>query len=437
MIANARNAYLFDDVMLQLSRAGNADYGEIMKQGAKVTYVQEHHDQAIFRIEKGEKAGQWKTKYKEGDKRKNLIRRTQQEIIDFLYDYYQKGEGSNKTFETVYGELLIYKRDTELRSYKTIEDYMCLYNRFMLPIGKIKIGTLTEDMLRKWIVEDVLPTSPRDDAFKRLLIYVNKAFSFARKMQYITGNPMEFIEFRDYRKHCTHVYKPDEDTYFTVEETERIREEMLENRQNPRALIALLDIEMGMRADEPVALHWDDVRNDCISIHRQQIRRDDLTPAVYEEVDYTKDTRCTGGTPRVFPITPRIREILDMAAELPGDSVYIFHDEEGRMVTKDSYMKFLRRHCQRLGLKITNNHAFRKALNNNVFIPAGFSSNERAALLGHTVRTNEQNYSLRRVDRINELGSRMAQVQAEQITNVRYPKVPNSSHNETSPAAAS
>ena len=45
----------------------------------------------------------------------------------------------------------------------------------------------------------------------------------------------------------------------------------------------------------------------------------------------------------------------------------------------------------------------RQALNNNVFIPRGIAANDRASLLGHTVRTNEQNYSLRRSDTVSRL----------------------------------
>lgn len=252
-----------------------------------------------------------------------------------------------------------------------------------------------------------MPRKPKDSAFKRLLIYINRTFWFARKQRYITSNPCEFIEYRDYRKHCDHTHKAEEDTYFTEAETEMIRQDMLKNISNPRALIALLNIETGMRADEPVAIHCDDIHDDYIDIHRQQLRHDETSPAWYEDVDYTKDTRCKDGSSRHFPITPAIRRILDKALELPGESIYLFHDNKGNMIAKDSYGRFFRRHCLKLGLKKTNNHALRKGLNNNCFIPLGFSPNERAALLGHTVRTNEQNYSLRRSDMVSKLGSRL------------------------------
>lgn len=419
---NNKNAFLMKDLMLELSRTGNADYGEIMEKGSKLSYVLEHHDQAIFQLQTGRKAGQWQTKYFKNGHRITLIRKEKGDLIQFLYDHYQKGEAHNKTFETVYNETLTYKREIELKAYKTIEDYRNYFKRFMQPIKDMAISSLDEDTLRLWIVREVLPQRPRDEAFKRLLAYMNVAFRYARKKGYITSNPMEMIDYREYCKHCAHVRKKDEDEYFTLEEVEAIREYMLQNTTNPRALLALLNAEMGTRADEPVVIHWEDVQEDVICIHRQQIRNDETTPQTFEEVDYTKDTRCTDRQQRVFPITPRIREILEMARQLPGDSPYVIHDKDGRMISKDSYEQYLRRHCLKIGLTKTNNHCFRKGLNNNVLLPLGYSANDRAALLGHSVRTNEQHYSLRRADHTRRMGADIARFQAEQDGLKRTPK---------------
>lgn len=405
---NPKNAPIMDDVVLEWQGAKSADYGELMNKQNQYAYVLEHHKWAITQL-KGEKEGLWKTYYEANGQRHGITRKSRDELIDWLYNYYQQGEGANKTFKAVYDEMIDYKLDVELRSPKTMTDYRCRYNEFMRPLERRKIHSITENDLREWIVQDVLPMRPGVAAFERALTYVNHLFKFAVRQRYIAANPMEFIRAKEYEKHCDHHHKAEEDTYFTEEEIGRIRKEMLRLSKNPRALIALLNIEMGMRAAEAVALHWDDVHDDYVSIHRQQIRHDETSPITFEEVDYTKDTRCKTGSDRRFPITPRIREILELCRQLPGDSVYIFHDKDGRMIAKDSYEQHLRRTCQRLGLTKTNNHAFRKSLNNLVLIPAGIPANERAALLGHSVRTNEQHYSHRRMDRLSEIGAAMAE----------------------------
>ncbi len=159
-----------------------------------------------------------------------------------------------------------------------------------------------------------------------------------------------------------------------------------------------------MRTDEPAALHVEDIHEGYIEIHRQQIRLDDPKPYRFVEVDYTKDTRNAADPCRYFPITPRIQEIINAAMQLPGESKYLFHDAQGNMIKKDSYELYLRHFVTKLGIKgKTNNHAFRKGLNTNVLISRGVPVNERAALLGHSVRTNERNYSPRKSDALERL----------------------------------
>lgn len=412
MTLNAGNAYLLQDLMLESSQAENADIGAIMKEGAKLAFVLEHHAQAIYQVQSGRHTGCWTTKYYENGIRKAKVYQNKRDLIQFLYQYYQEGEGFNKTFETVYEEALTYKREIELRSYKTIQDYRTFFKRYMLPIRNIRISEFTEDMIREWLVREVLPAQPKEASFKRLLDYMSVAFRYAVKRRYLSSNPMESIDYRDYSKHCIHVCKREEDHYFTENEIEQIRAHMLQNTTNPRALLALINAEMGTRADEPVVLHWEDVGDGVIYIHRQQIRNDETRPQTFVEVDYTKDTRCKDGKPREFPITPRIREILDMAAQLPGESEYIFHDAAGRMISKDSYEQFLNRHCKMIGLGKTNNHKFRHGLN-NMLIEMGYPADVRAGLLGHTVRTNENHYSHGRTDRTREIGADIARRQAQ------------------------
>ena len=274
----------------------------------------------------------------------------------------------------------------------------------MAELGDLCISEITEDILRKHIAEKVIPQRPKKDAMHHMICDLKKVFWFARKQHYITSSPEETLDYRHYRQFTDRRKKREEDTYFTVEETEKIRQHEWKCIDNPRALITLLCIETGMRADEPVALHKEDIHEGFIDIHRQQIRLDHVKPYQFVDVDFTKDTRTSEYTSRYFPITPRIQEIIDAALKLPGESVYLFHDAEGDMIKKDSYELYLRRHIPSLGITgKTNNHAFRKGLNTNVLIPKGIPVNERSALLGHTVRTNERNYSPRRKDTLDKL----------------------------------
>ena len=338
-----------------------------------------------------------------------IYRKEKSDLIDFLYHFYTKGENKDKTYQDVFKEMLEYKASMEKRSDRTIYSWQRYYDRFLSGLGNKLIAGITDDMLRSYIVKYILPQKPKTDTLRHALCVLKNVFWFARRKHYIKSFPEAGIELKEFIQHTDRSKKSDEDSYFTTEEIELLRKDGWEHADNPRALIMLLNIETGMRADEPVALHKSDIKDGYLDIHRQQIRIDNPKPYRFIEVDYTKNTRMAENTSRLFPITPRIQEILDAALKLPGESEYLFHGPDGSMIKKDSYELYLRRHVRNLGIKgKTNNHAIRKALNTNVLIARGIPVNERASLLGQTTRTNERNYSPRKSDRLKQLGEILA-----------------------------
>lgn len=130
------NQEIIEDIMLKLMGAMNADHGENMKKMGRYAYVMEHHKQALFQVTSGRRNGCWKTHYYVGDDRKILVRRTKEEILDFLYAFYKEGEGANKTLGTVFNELMNYKRKIELCSEKRY--------RIMKAFSKIYATTVRE-----------------------------------------------------------------------------------------------------------------------------------------------------------------------------------------------------------------------------------------------------------------------------------------------------
>ncbi len=388
----------------------NADIGDLMQKGSRYAYVRACHRYPIVLMKEDQTlSGYWRTYYYVDGKRKVIYRKDKSDLMDFLYRLYKEGEGSTKRFEAVFNELMEYKREFEQCSEKTIEGWQRYYDRYLSGLGKSRIGDLKNDDLVRYIIKVLAPMKLKTDAMNHTICVLKKVFWFARKREYIKDSPEEGINYREYRRFTDRSRKFDEDSYFSIEETEKIRQFEWDHIDNPRALITLMCIETGMRADEPVALHVEDIRDGYIEIHRQQLRIDHPKPYRFVEVDYTKDTRTSECTSRYFPITPRIQEIIDEALKLPGESVYLFHDAEGNMIKKDSYELYLRRHVRSLGINgKSNNHAFRKGLNTNVLIPRGIPVNTRSALLGHKVQTNERNYSPRRTGDMQKLAQILA-----------------------------
>ena len=177
----------------------------------------------------------------------------------------------------------------------------------------------------------------------------------------------------------------------------------------PSPLMTLLARYTGMRAGELPVLRWSDIVTDrdgvrYIHIHRQQSK---VNGSTFEELPFTKDERSNPHGGRYFPVTDQIQQVLDLIQErIPMcEKGYLFH-LNGVPISKDSYEQNLSRRCKRLGIPKGNNHAFRMALNSEL-IDLGFSTAERAVLLGHTVRTNEQVYSLAGTHRVRGIGKRL------------------------------
>ena len=373
---------------------------------AKRTYVTDHHSQAITQLHSKNKYkdGTWKTYVYADGNRKEVVRKTEEELYEYLYQFYKDSERAVVTFEDAFLLLVSRKRDELDRSHNTINDDKRYFSYIDEKLRKKALAEITEADLRRWLVNGYMPTKPKEAALRKMLQVIKQTFSYARTQKLCVNNPAEYILFDDYAKSCDLKKKTNEERVFSEEECDALREDALRHKDNPRCLMRLLSMYTGLRVGELSALLSTDVQNDFIHVHRQQVRDISSGHQVFRDVEYTKDERRHPHGGRYIPRTPEVNEVLELVKQLPGSSKYLFHDRDGNPITKDSYELHLRRSCRRLGLDTTNNHAFRIAFNSKL-IEKELSSADRALILGHAVQTNEQHYSVsdrRRLERIRQ-----------------------------------
>ena len=370
----------------------------------KEPYVLSKHNRAISQMKKakGSKKDKWKTYIYCDGKRKEIVRKKYEEIIDYLYDYYSNIE--KKTLSDCFDLFTEYKSECQNRSINTIREYKRYFLWISEALRNKAVTDITEEDISKWLISDLLKNKkPRLTALKKLFQLLDQIFRYAIKKKYCNDNPMSYLDINDYLKSCNTVTKSLDEKSFSDEEINRIKKYMLDKTDNPRALIALLAIHTGMRAGELVALHKTDITDDYIHIHRQQIRNHNTNPPVFEEVGFTKNERTRPNAGRKFPINQEIKNIIELANSIPGDSVYLFHDKnKSSMITKDSYEQFLNRSCTKLKTNPKHNHAFRVSLNRKM-IQNDISPTVRALTLGHTVETNERFYSFPHSDELERM----------------------------------
>ena len=166
--------------------------------------------------------------------------------------------------------------------------------------------------------------------------------------------------------------------------------------------ITLIAINTGMRVAELCALKWADIdlTEGIIHIHAQQlVRKNENGEKEFYYEDSTKEEKRVSNGGREFPVMGEIEAILTelkaLQKSLGIESEFVFCNKDGSWVKTNKYTAYLQRMLKSLDLECpaTRNHAFRKTFNTNVLIPAGIDAPDRAALLGHTVETNERHYT--------------------------------------------
>lgn len=374
---------------------------DIMITIAKKNYVKQNHERKIFHMEEaqGYKKGKWKTYIYEDGKRKGVVTNTEEELYERLFEYYSSLDNSNKTLEDVFELLCKYKRDCLNRSLNTIQDDRTLFRLLSTELRDTPIREIDDEMIRKWIVSDYVPKRPKISRFKKTLQLIDQVFKFGIIKKHCIENPMTYILAKEYFKFCDNSEKEDEEKAFSEKELELLEKDAQNKLDNPRVLMSLLAAETGMRVGELCALHNEDIGEEFIHVHRQQLREenkstDSKTKYQHYEVLYTKDEKNHPHGGRYIPLTDKAREVINLASNIEGTSPYLFHDKcKSEMVTASSYSHNLLNRCKRLGCSLSNNHGFRMALNSRL-ISLGFEAADRALILGHEVQTNEAHYSL-------------------------------------------
>ena len=395
-------------VLLQHGDLDNAAVSTMISR-AKVNYVKTHHTQAITQLHSTNKYkdGNFKTYVVVDGKRKEVIRKTEDELYQFLYDHYKKQEESNTSFESVFENLMSRKRNELGRSYNTIIDDRRYFSFLDETIRKKPIASITESDLRTWLVTSYMPTKPKESALRKMLQLLKQIFKYGMSQKLCFTNPADYILYDDYAKDCDLTKKSDEQRAFSQNESAALREDAFAHSENPRSLMRLLAIETGMRIGELAALLWSDIGEEYIHVHRQQILDRSSGHQQFLDVEYTKDERKHPHGGRYIPRNAEIDQVLQLAKALPGSSDHVFHDKKGVPISKDTYAHHLRRACDKLGIETSNNHAFRVA-HNSKLIEKGLSPADRAMLLGHAVQTNEHHYSVSDKRRLDEIKQKLA-----------------------------
>lgn len=398
----------------------------LKKELVKEVHVTNNGSPRIIKYDEGK--GLWRTLL---PGKKPLYGIDEETLYDKLFDYYGLSL-KDTSFKSIFYYGLKEKAETENVNPETIARYEYSFKRFITDeFAEKDITKITEYDLKAYTQDMVQRITPDRKAYLSYKGVLNIAFKYAIRYSLIHSNIVDTINNRVYLKSCDCTKKKAEDKIFTAEEIEMIqalvRKRMTEKQYHGyfiNGYAILFSIETGMRVGEICSLKWNDVYDNYIQIHSQQLKsksapnntgiskpKGTLAPktTTYYYADWTKDEKGISSGGRKFPLTNNIRlllsELKSVQNELGIQSEFVFCNLDGEWIKTDAYLTCLRRLCANLNLPVTNNHAFRMSLNSNVFIPLGIPATERASMLGHSVETNLKYYSFERKDSIDDICS--------------------------------
>lgn len=415
---------------------GNAD--EVIIFMNKINYVNQRHKNAISHHTptSGEPLDYYYTRLPNKKKLKGV---TEKILIEKLYEYYIHDD-VDYTFKSMFKAALESKKLTENPKEKTIADYEASYKRFISQEFESQdIRQMQPSFVKEYIQRVTQEQNPTKKALYKFKGVLNMVFNYATdpERMYITVNPVP-AKNGAYTKNCKARVVNPEQKAFQPEDIKLIKRTLWERVENTKydvnGYAILFSIETGVREGEIPSLMWADVYPDRIHVHSQQ---NDRTVDGVKEYYYNPSTKNEKGVSlngRFIPMNQNTRLILsklkEKQIELGIKSDWVFAKLDGTWITTVSYSKALYRLCKGdssrgttgLGLSLSNNHAFRMALNSYVFIPMGLPATERAKILGHSVETNLKHYTFARSDDyLSEISKKWDSFNDESVPEVTDP----------------
>lgn len=297
--------------------------------------------------------GRWQTFYKdENGNRKNIKATSEKLLIKKLVKIYSANQYIDKiTFIDLFNEWIVYK-ESVTNSPNTIKRHHQHYKKYLLnsklhnmPIKKID-ELLLEQMCNNLVKEHNLSNKE----WGNVRTIIKGMFEFAYRKRYISVNPMPNVKITV--KYRQVVKKTGRTQTFNKDELNALYEyldRMYMETSDTSFLCIKLNMLLGLRVGELVAVKWEDVDDTYIHIVREEIRNQVTNQ--YEVVEHTKTN-----TDRFVILPDKAKKILE---QIPKEHEYIFVRNGERLHARQiAYV--LEKYAERMSIPVKSTHKMRK-----------------------------------------------------------------------------
>lgn len=323
-----------------------------MIMASKREQVRKMHPYAI--TPPSENSKRWQTCYKDSNgHRKNIKAQTEEEILDKLIEVYFSNSHIDKlTFHGLYEEWLEYK-STVTNSPNTIKRHRNHYKKYFEPsvLHDKKLKQIDELLLEKECNRIVREFNLSRKEWCNVKTILNGMYEYAVRKHYLTETPMNkvqiLIKFRQI------VRKTGKTETYNTEEAKSLNQfllEQFEESEDASYLAVMVNLMLGLRVGELVALKWQDLIDDKhLHIVREEVR--DQTTNTYTVVEHTKTNR-----DRFVIVVPKALELFH---KIEPQGEYIFM-RDGERITSIRIATILRKYARYMGVPLKSSHKLRK-----------------------------------------------------------------------------
>lgn len=273
------------------------------------------------------------------------------------------------------------------------------YNRYFrdTKFENMYVDEITEININNIIFFILKNNKINNKAFLFFKSILNSTFTYAYKHRLIDENPYLRVDFAIY-KGMIEKPTPIERRVHSEEDLERMLDYLHSYEAHYPDLMSSyaleLQIKMGLRRGEVPPLTWDDVKDDYVLIHREQIivlKSDQNKKQVCQIVDHTKTWK-----DRKYPLTREVKELLDRIKALGKDSDYIFPAKSGKPIHNNSIYHLYYKMCKDLCITLSYEerkgpHSYRRNAITNVANKTG-DILLASKLFGNSPKVADSNY---------------------------------------------
>lgn len=314
----------------------------------------EKHEHKIWQADNG----RWYTYLPDREKgRKQVTRKTQEEIEKLVIDYYKENEFI-PFFDIIFQQWVDQKLEYGEIQKQTYDRYMTDFSRFF---GCKTIATKDMRKITELEIEDLIKKTIKDQeltskAYSGMRTIIRGTFKYAKKRGYTNISVTNFFgDLELSRKAFKKVRKDDCESVFTDAEVRSIQ---LYADLNPSVLNygIVLTFQTGLRVGELVALTKSDIVENILTVNKTEVRyKDENGKYIFEVRDNAKTD---AGNRDVVLSTDALKTIRKIK-QLNPFGRYLF-EKNGRRVSEKAFMCKIYRVCDALHIRRRSMHKVRK-----------------------------------------------------------------------------